>query len=136
MKVLALAALIGAATILLFGCGSSTSSTTNDTGAGAATWTKVISVKGDGDKTSKVFNLTGGDLKLVWKFSGDPDFSLLTAYVESEGYDLEQGGGLPVLNPHTTPGKGTVTFERDAGPHVVIVNSANCRWTISILEKK
>lgn len=97
-------------------------------------WVKVASLKGSTSKTSAPFKLKGGEQKLEYKITGD-EMMIAAIYVEKAGTDLMEEGGIPVVTPDKA-GKDSTRLSKDEGEYHIIVESANCGWTVTLFEKR
>jgi hypothetical protein len=100
----------------------------------APTWKTVITLKGSGNKRSASFHLRGGQTRLKYKISGG-DMLVAAIYVVEKGKILERDGGFPEVMPDG-PGEDTTELAKDEGDYYLDVKAANCRWTVTIQEKR
>jgi len=115
--------------------------TTTETGGDEATaddgggeWVEVVSLKGSAAKTSAPFKLDGGEQRLSYKIDGG-DMVMAAFYVEPKGTDLMNEGGFPVVMPDKA-GKDTTRLNKDAGQYIIIVEAANCEWSVTLEEMR
>lgn len=100
-------------------------------------WTTVVELTGgvnDGEKTSKIFSLSGAPARIVWKVKTDSIWTM-AAFVEPEGHDLKTQGGFPVFW-ESKEKEGSKTLERDTGKYFLHVTVANSDWSVKIQEQK
>lgn len=101
-----------------------------------AEWTDVATLSGSADKSSAVFELSGGEARLDYDFAGDADYSLGAVYLLEEGTDLQQDGGIPVVML-SGPGADSTALHQKAGRYYLHVTAANSdSWTVDITEKR
>lgn len=101
-----------------------------------ATWQEVITLDGRTDKASKVFELTGGEARMTYTFTGGEDMSLGAIYLLTEGTDLMKDGGLPEAMIDGPVDEETA-LHKSAGKYFLDVNAANFDgWTVAIEEKR
>lgn len=99
-----------------------------------ATWQEVVSLKGKADKSSAVFELTGGEVRMSYSFKGSETMALGSIYVLTEGTDLMKDGGIPELIVDA-PGSDETALHKSAGKYFLDVNAANFDgWTVTIEE--
>jgi hypothetical protein len=102
----------------------------------APSWTEVVSLTGRTDKSSAVFELTGGEAQLKYEFSGDPDMSVGAVYLLEEGTDLQVDGGIPQVMI-TEPGADSTVLHRQPGRYYLHVTAGNMdSWKVTIEEKR
>lgn len=101
-----------------------------------AEWADVVNLQGSADKSSEVFELTGGEARLDYDFSGDPDFSIGAVYLLEEGTDLQADGGIPLVMV-SEPEADSTALHKNAGRYYLHVTAANMDgWTVDIQEKR
>lgn len=101
-----------------------------------AEWADVVSLQGTADKSSEVFELTGGEARLDYDFSGDPAFSIGAVYLLEEGTDLQADGGIPLVMV-SEPEADSTALHKNAGRYYLHVTAANMDgWTVTIEEKR
>jgi hypothetical protein len=105
-----------------------------DSGGDAEGWVEVMSMNGSTSKRSPSFTLEGGEQKLEYTMEGDT-MPVMAVYVEKDGWDIEKDGGFPTVWPDEA-GSDSSMLDKDAGEYIVQVESANCDWTVTILEKR
>lgn len=99
-----------------------------------ASWQEVVSLKGKADKSSGVFELTGGEVRMSYSFKGGESMALGSIYVLTEGTDLMKDGGIPELIVDA-PGSDETALHKSAGTYFLDVNAANFDgWTVTIEE--
>lgn len=91
-------------------------------------------MNGSSDKRSPSFTLEGGEQKLEYTFEGKT-MPTMAAYVEQDGWDLAKDGGFPAAWPDKA-GSDSKMLDKDAGEYIIQVLSANCDWTVTLLEKR
>jgi len=131
-RVLAIAAL--ACLLAVAGCSTETTGGDGGDEDAAAKWVKVITFKGNAAKTSAPFKLEGGEQKLEYSVEGG-DMVTAAFYVEDEGTDIMEEGGFPVVMPDKA-GKDSTRMNKDGGKYILIVESANCSWVVTVYEKR
>lgn len=101
-----------------------------------ASWHEVITLKGKTDKSSKVFELAGGEARMTYSFEGGDDISLGAIYLLSEGTDLMQDGGFPEVMIDGPVDEETA-LHKSGGTYFLDVNAANFDgWSVTIEEKR
>lgn len=101
-----------------------------------ATWQEVVTLDGKTDKSSKVFELTGGEARMTYSFKGGADMSLGSIYLLDEGTDLMKDGGIPEVMIDG-PVKEETALHKSAGKYFLDVNAANFDgWSVTIEEKR
>lgn len=101
-----------------------------------AEWTEAVTLSGSADKSSAVFELTGGEARLDYDFAGDPDYSIGAVYLLEEGTDLHQDGGIPVVM-FSGPEADSTALHKTPGRYYLHVTAANTdSWTVTVLEKR
>lgn len=96
-------------------------------------WTKVISLSGNANKRSDIFELTGGKTRLTYELKGN--MSMANIYVMEEGSNLEKDGGFAEVTV-TETGKDTTFLTKGAGKYYLDISSANGSWSVVIEEEK
>jgi hypothetical protein len=118
--------------------GSADSATTeasaDDSGGDGETWVEVTSMNGSTSKRSPSFTLEGGEQKLEYTMEGET-MPIMAVYVEQPDWDMTEDGGFPTVWPDEA-GSDSSMMNKDAGEYIVQVESANCDWTVTILEKR
>ena len=99
----------------------------------AAEWTTVIELSGNANKRSEVFELEGGDARLIYDVQGDQ--VLVMIYLVEEGESLEEEGGIPEVTV-SEPGSDTTFLAKSPGQYYLDITSANADWTVQIEEKR
>lgn len=96
------------------------------------TWVTAAELSGTANKSSEVFELTGGEARLDYAFNGDPDFAIGAVYLLEEGTDLQVDGGIPLVmldGPETD----TTALHKGAGRYYLHVTAANMEdWTVTV----
>ncbi|XKH55246.1 TM2 domain-containing protein [Citricoccus nitrophenolicus] len=96
------------------------------------TWVTAAELSGTANKSSEVFELTGGEARLDYSFNGDPDFAIGAVYLLEEGTDLQVDGGIPLVmldGPETD----TTALHKGAGRYYLHVTAANMEdWTVAV----
>jgi predicted small lipoprotein YifL len=105
-----------------------------DDSGGDGGWVEVVSMDGSTSKRSPSFTLEGGEQKLEYTIEGDT-MPVMAVYVEQPDWDMDKDGGFPTAWPDEA-GSDSTMLEKDAGEYIVQVESANCDWTVTILEKR
>lgn len=101
-----------------------------------AEWADVVTLQGTAGKSSEVFELTGGEARLDYDFSGDPDFSIGAVYLLEEGTDLQADGGIPLVMV-SEPEADSTALHKNAGRYYLHVTAANMDgWTVAVQEKR
>ena len=106
----------------------------DDSGGDGDGWVEVMSMNGSTSKRSPSFTLEGGEQKLEYTMEGET-MPVMAVYVEKADWDLEKEGGFPAAWPDKA-GSDSSMLDKDAGEYIVQVESANCDWTVTILEKR
>ena len=106
--------------------------TTASTPATPKTWIQVASLEGTGRKKGPLFELTGGEAKLIYTVQGD-QFAGMAIYVVSEGESIDEQGGSPDVN-HQGSGSDETRIVKPAGRYYLDVNSANATWSVRVEE--
>jgi len=113
---------------------ATTEPASDDSGGDGEGWVEVMSMNGSTSKQSPSFTLEGGEQKLEYTMEGET-MPVMAVYVEQVGWDLKKDGGFPAVWP-SDAGSDTSMMDKDAGEYFVQVESANCDWTVKILEKR
>lgn len=101
-----------------------------------ATWQTVATLEGKTDKSSSVFELTGGEARMTYSFTGGQDMSLGAIYLLDEGTDLMKDGGIPEVMIDG-PIEEQTALHKSAGSYFLDVNAANFDgWTVTIEERR
>lgn len=114
--------------------GATTEPAADDSGGDGEGWVEVMSMNGSTSKQSPSFTLEGGEQKLEYTMKGET-MPVMAVYVEESGWDLTKDGGFPAEWP-SEAGSGSSMMDKDAGEYIVQVESANCDWTVTLLEKR
>lgn len=114
--------------------GAPTETAAADPGGDGEGWVEVMSMSGSTSKRSPSFMLEGGEQKLEYTLEGET-MPMIAVYVEQAGWDLKKDGGFPVVWPDKA-GSDSSMMDKDAGEYITQVESANCDWTVTILEKR
>ena len=140
--------------VSLAACGETTTTTSADEGSaespaaavtdepaaadesdgGSEGWVEVMSMSGSTSKRSASFALEGGEQKLEYTMKGDT-MPTMAVYVEAPDWDMTEDGGFPAVWPDKA-GSDSTMLNKDAGDYIVQVESANCDWTVTVLEKR
>ncbi|MDZ4169065.1 MAG: DUF2510 domain-containing protein [Coriobacteriia bacterium] len=97
-------------------------------------WVKVTSLSGKGNKRSKTFEIGSGEVELKYSVKGGESL-ICGIYVVPEGQNLQKEGGFPEVMV-SEAGKDSTMLVKDPGTYYLDVTSANCDWTLTILEKR
>lgn len=100
----------------------------------AKQWTNVITLSGNSEKRSQVFELIGGQTKLSYTVSKS-SMPVCTIYVLEEGTSLEKDGGFPEVSIDKA-GSDSTFLTKEAGRYYLDVKAANCNWIVTIEEEK
>ncbi|MDQ0865715.1 TM2 domain-containing protein [Arthrobacter globiformis] len=109
--------------------------------APAEKWTKVVTLNGSTDMASQSFALSGGETRLVYKFTGakqlnGQSMALGSIYFQEEGTDLAKDGGIPIKMLQKDEA-GETAIHKGSGNYFLDVKAANFdSWTITVEEKK
>ena len=114
---------------------SSTSSSTDTETAKAKQWTVVYEFKGNGMKKSPVFELTGNNARLKYKYQGEGGIGMFAVYVVDEGKDIMQDGGIPEVMTQAVSEESESSIQKSAGRYYLNVNAAGS-WTVIVEEEK
>ncbi|MFB0835720.1 TM2 domain-containing protein [Arthrobacter halodurans] len=102
----------------------------------STTWTEVATIEGRSDAASPAFELTGAEARMSYTFEGDPDMSIGSIYLLTEGTDLQADGGIPMVML-TEPESATTALHKNAGSYYLDVRAANMTgWSVTIEEKR
>lgn len=114
---------------------STSNSTNNSSTSTSKQWTEVIRFKGNGNKKSQVFNLTGNSARLRYDFKAG-DIGMFAAYVVPEGQDIMKEGGVPeVMLQSGEKGESNLS-QLSEGKYYLNVSSANGKWELIVEELK
>ena len=105
-----------------------------DSGGDGEGWVEVMSMSGSTSKRSPSFTLEGGEQTLEYTMKGET-MPVMAVYVEKPDWDLKEDGGFPAAWPDKA-GSDSTMLDKDAGEYIVQVESANCDWTVTLLEKR
>jgi len=97
-------------------------------------WVTVAELKGNANKGSDTFNLTGNKKRLTYTFSGDT-MIVGSIYVLREGTELMVDGGIPEVMV-TEGGTDSTILRRSEGEYYLQVVVANTNYTVVIEEEK
>lgn len=97
-------------------------------------WTQVIELKGNANKASAPFELTGGSTRLRYTVGGG-DMVVAAFYVMKEGTSLQEDGGLPEVMV-SEAGSDETYMTKKAGTYYLDVQAANCDWIVTIEEER
>ena len=98
-------------------------------------WTEVYTFKGNGKKKSPVFELTGGESRLKYKYRGESGLGMFAVYVVDEGKDIMKQGGFPEVITQSENDESESSLQKGAGRFYLDVNAYG-NWTVIIEEKK
>ena len=100
-------------------------------------WTEVYKFKGNGMKKSPVFELTGGDARLKYKYQSQTGvgLGLFAVYVVDEGKDVVKTGGFPEVVTQMESEESESTIQNGSGRFYLYVNAVGS-WTITVEEMK
>lgn len=100
-------------------------------------WTEVYTFKGNGMKKSPVFELTGGDAKLKYKYKapGGIGMGIFSVYVLNEGEDVMKTGGFPEVMTQAENEESESAIQKSSGQYYLYVNASG-NWTVTVEEKK
>ena len=118
------------------GTAAATEATPTPTAAppAAAEWAEVISVSGNANKRTEVFELSDAPARLRWEATSNVegfDTIAFAAYVMAEGTSLAEQGGIPEVFV-TESGADETQLVKGAGRYYLDVTAANCDWTVVI----
>lgn len=100
-------------------------------------WVEVYSFQGNGMKKSPVFELTGGEARLKYKYQ-EPNgigMGMFAVYVVDEGDDIMKTGGFPEVMTQAESEESESSLQKGAGRYYLNVNASG-NWVISIEERK
>ena len=98
-------------------------------------WTEVYTFKGNGLKKSPVFELTGNDTRLKYKYKGQGGVGMFAVYVVNEGQDIMKTGGFPEVMTQAESEESESTIQKGSGRYYLNVNAVGS-WTVTVEEKK
>lgn len=94
-------------------------------------WTNIITLSGNTNKTSKIFNLGDGEKRIIYTFKGDKLLSgTIEIYKKGETTFAEEYIQI------TKPVSDSSYLYIDAGEYYLKVDSLWANWTVTIQEKK
>lgn len=97
-------------------------------------WVTVTELKGNANKRSDTFELTGNKARLTYEVSGNNSV-IASIYVLKEGMSLEKDGGFPEVMI-SEPSSDTTYLTKNAGTYYLDITSANSSWTVKIEEER
>lgn len=97
-------------------------------------WVDVYTFKGNGMKKSPLFELTGSEARLKYKYSGDDDMGLFSVYVVDGGKDIMEDGGIPEVMIQVSEDSES-SIQKSAGTYYLNVNAVG-KWEVTVQEFK
>ncbi len=97
-------------------------------------WVSVVELKGNADKSSDTFRLTGGKARINYSFTGNT-VMIGAIYVLREGTSLMEDGGIPEVMV-TDAGEDSTIIRKSAGDYYLQVSAANSSYTVTLEEEK
>ncbi|MBS1586394.1 MAG: hypothetical protein JSS82_12695 [Bacteroidetes bacterium] len=103
----------------------------------AKQWVDVYHFAGSGNKKSPLFELTGGQAKIKYKYTGSKNMGIgaFVVYIVDEGTDVMKDGGIPELNVNATEEESESALQKPAGKYYVNVMAAG-KWELTVQEEK
>jgi hypothetical protein len=101
-------------------------------------WTEVYVFSGSGEKKSPLFDLTGREARLRYKYqtsSPDLGMGMFSVYVVDEGDDIMKTGGIPEVMTTEESEESESSIYKSSGRYYLNV-SAMGKWTIIVEEYK
>jgi len=99
---------------------------------------KLIELKGNGLKNSKIFKTNGGTLTIKYKYDcgnkGNGD-GLFSVYILEKGKQLMKDGAVPDIMITSNSEKSESTVQEDAGEYYVTVNALG-NWSVEVYEEQ
>lgn len=116
---------------------SSTYTRTDKETAKTKQWTVVYEFKGSGMKKSPVFELTGNNARLKYKYQGPSGIGMgmFAVYVVDEGKDIMKEGGFPEVMTQSESEESESSIQKSAGRYYLNVNASG-NWTVIVEEEK
>lgn len=116
---------------------SSTSSSPPTETTKAKQWTVVYEFKGNGMKKSPVFELTGNNARLKYKYQGEGGIGMgaFAVYVVDEGKDIMKEGGVPEVMTQAESEESESSIQKGSGRYYLNVNASGS-WTVIVEEEK
>jgi hypothetical protein len=106
--------------------------TTTASTSHVASWVKVATLSGYGDKRGLPFTLTGATASLSYNITSS-SYPICIVYVVPKGDSLDANGGFDEVWV-TTPGADSTVLAQPPGDYYLDVRAANCGWTVVIEE--
>jgi len=108
------------------------------TSAVSKQWTEVYRFKGNGMKKSPVFELSGGEAKLVYDYKTDSPglgMGMFAVYLVDEGDDIMKTGGFPEVMTQAENEASESSLQKSEGRYYLNVNASG-NWTVIVSELK
>lgn len=96
---------------------------------------ELVLIKGNGDKKSKVFTISGDEVTMFYNFESDEDMGMLAVYVVPEGENVMETGGFPELTLQGSEKGETNLSHLSDGNYYLNIVSANGSWGLAVVEK-
>lgn len=108
----------------------------SDNQSSAKQWTKVYSFKGNGSKKSPVFELTGNEARIKYKYNASGGgMGMFAVYVLDEGVDLMKDGGFPEIMSDAAKEDTESSIQKSSGKYYLSVNAVGT-WDVIVEENK
>jgi hypothetical protein len=108
-------------------------STTQSSGT-STSLVKLIELKGNGLKNSKIFKTNGGTLTIKYKYNCSnkgKGIGLFSVYIMEKGQQLMKDGAIPDIMIDSDSEESESTVQEDAGEYYVMVNAIG-NWTVEV----
>lgn len=100
------------------------------------TLNELLVFKGNGDKKSKVFTISGDEVIMYYNFETDSDdVGMFAVYVVPEGENIMETGGFPELTLEGSEKGETNLSHLSDGNYYLNVVSANGAWGVAVVER-
>lgn len=101
-------------------------------------WTTVCTIKGNGTKKSAIFELSGNEARIVYKYksnAGTAGMGTFAVYVVNQGEQILKDGGFPEVMIDKDSESGESALHKDAGKYYLDINAMG-DWEVVIEENK
>jgi len=100
-------------------------------------WQTVYTFKGNGEKKSATFELTGAEARIKYKYNNDErvNIGVFAVFIVDEGKDLMAEGGFPEIMTSEPNEESESSIQKSAGRYYMSVKAAG-KWTAVIEEFK
>jgi hypothetical protein len=100
-------------------------------------WTEVYTFKGNGMKKSPSFELTGGETRIRYEYSGEKGLGMgaFAAYVIEEGNDIYKTGGFPEVFTQAEKESSESAMQKRRGRYYLNIDAMG-NWVVIVEEFK